>query len=180
MGLTAIGADVLHSDAAGNTGSVSCLPCIQGSCLIPICWYNLSNQRDGITPHFLLYYYPVSCLWCTTNAKLLSYCLIPEIDSQELRATMTSGKVKLSLCLIKHYAMKAYGEVDVEFQIFLTSVLAGSEWYVKTRSPVELYRCFERTYCLQLLEREVNDARNQARSRYTRRHVPEANTLRPQ
>jgi hypothetical protein len=26
---------------------------------------------------------------------------------------MSFGKVKLSLCLIKHYAMKAYGGVDV-------------------------------------------------------------------
>jgi hypothetical protein len=29
---------------------------------------------------------------------------------------------------IKHYAMKAYGGVDVEIHIFLTSALAGGEW----------------------------------------------------
>jgi hypothetical protein len=36
--------------------------------------------------------------------------------------------VKLSLCLTKHYAMKAYGEVDVQSHIFFTSALAGGEW----------------------------------------------------
>jgi hypothetical protein len=36
---------------------------------------------------------------------------------------------KLALCLtIKHYAMKAYGGVDVEIHIFLTSALVGGEW----------------------------------------------------
>jgi hypothetical protein len=42
-----------------------------------------------------------------------------------LYAVYTSGnvKVKLSLCLTKHYAKKAYGGVDV-----LTSALAGGEW----------------------------------------------------
>jgi hypothetical protein len=29
------------------------------------------------------------------------------------RSTVKKKKVKLSLCLIKHYAMKAYGGVDV-------------------------------------------------------------------
>jgi hypothetical protein len=30
--------------------------------------------------------------------------------------------------LLKHYAMKASGEMDVEIHIFLSSALAGSEW----------------------------------------------------
>jgi hypothetical protein len=34
-------------------------------------------------------------------------------------------KVKLSLCLIKHYATNAYGRVDVQIHIFLTSELAS-------------------------------------------------------
>jgi hypothetical protein len=33
--------------------------------------------------------------------------------------------VKLSLCLTKHYAMKAYGGVDIWIHIILTSALAG-------------------------------------------------------
>jgi hypothetical protein len=37
-------------------------------------------------------------------------------------------KVKLPLCLTKHYTMKAYGGVDVLIHVFLTSVLAGGEW----------------------------------------------------
>jgi hypothetical protein len=37
------------------------------------------------------------------------------------------SKVKLSLRLTKHYAMKAYG-VDVQTHIFLPSALAGGEW----------------------------------------------------
>jgi hypothetical protein len=38
-------------------------------------------------------------------------------------------KVELFLCLlIKHYAMKAYGAVDIQIHIFLTSALAGGEW----------------------------------------------------
>jgi hypothetical protein len=36
--------------------------------------------------------------------------------------------VKLSLCITKHYAMKAYGGVDVEIHIFLTSAVVLGEW----------------------------------------------------
>jgi len=36
--------------------------------------------------------------------------------------------VKLFLCLIKHHAMKTYGEVEVYFQAFLISALDGGEW----------------------------------------------------
>jgi hypothetical protein len=41
---------------------------------------------------------------------------------------VTSGKVKLSLYLTKHYAMKTYGGVDVQIHVFLTSALVGGEW----------------------------------------------------
>jgi hypothetical protein len=37
-------------------------------------------------------------------------------------------KVKLSLCLIKRHAMKAYWRVDVWLHAFLTSTLDGGEW----------------------------------------------------
>jgi len=36
-------------------------------------------------------------------------------------------KVKLSLCLTKHYAMKTYWGVDVELHAFFTSALGGRE-----------------------------------------------------
>jgi hypothetical protein len=36
-------------------------------------------------------------------------------------------KVKLSLCLTKHYAMKTSGGVDVKIHAFLTTALVG-EW----------------------------------------------------
>jgi hypothetical protein len=39
-------------------------------------------------------------------------------------------KGKLSLCLTKHYTMNAYGGVDVEIQVSLTSILDGCEWKV--------------------------------------------------
>jgi hypothetical protein len=32
--------------------------------------------------------------------------------------------------VIKHYAMKTYGGVDVQIEAFLTSALAGGEWSV--------------------------------------------------
>jgi hypothetical protein len=38
-------------------------------------------------------------------------------------------KVMISLCLlIKNYAMKAYGGVDVQIHVFFTSALVGGEW----------------------------------------------------
>jgi hypothetical protein len=35
----------------------------------------------------------------------------------------STGKVKLSLCLIKHHAMKTCGGLDVQLHAFLTSTL---------------------------------------------------------
>jgi hypothetical protein len=37
-------------------------------------------------------------------------------------------KVNMSLCLTKHYAMKAYGGMDVYIDDFLISVMDGGEW----------------------------------------------------
>jgi hypothetical protein len=37
-------------------------------------------------------------------------------------------KVNLLLHLIKHYAMKVYGGLDVKIHIFLTLALIGCEW----------------------------------------------------
>jgi hypothetical protein len=39
--------------------------------------------------------------------------------------SLTSGKKNLSLCLIKHYAMKPYGGLHVQIHIFLTSALVA-------------------------------------------------------
>jgi hypothetical protein len=39
-------------------------------------------------------------------------------------------KVKLSLCLTKHHAVKMYGGVEVQIHVFLTSVLDGGKWSV--------------------------------------------------
>jgi hypothetical protein len=36
-------------------------------------------------------------------------------------------KVKLSLYLSKHYAMKTYGGLDIEIDVFLISALVGGE-----------------------------------------------------
>ena len=37
-------------------------------------------------------------------------------------------KVKLALCLIKHYIVKAYGEVEVLFHTISPSALDGGGW----------------------------------------------------
>jgi hypothetical protein len=37
-------------------------------------------------------------------------------------------KVKLSLCLTKHHAMKSYGSMEVQLHAFLTLAQGGSEW----------------------------------------------------
>jgi hypothetical protein len=39
-----------------------------------------------------------------------------------------NGKVNSSLCLITHYAMKAYGGVDVYIHIFFTVALVGGQY----------------------------------------------------
>jgi hypothetical protein len=39
-------------------------------------------------------------------------------------------KMKLSLCLIKYYAMKTYRGVEVYLHVFLNSALDGGEWWV--------------------------------------------------
>jgi hypothetical protein len=39
-------------------------------------------------------------------------------------------KVKLSLCLTKHHAMKVWWEVEVQIHAFLTSALDGCQWSV--------------------------------------------------
>jgi hypothetical protein len=39
-------------------------------------------------------------------------------------------RIKLFLCLTKHYAMETYGGVDVQIHKFLTSELDGSDWSV--------------------------------------------------
>jgi hypothetical protein len=44
------------------------------------------------------------------------------------------GKVKLSLCLTKHHAMKTYWGVEVKLHDSLTSTLEGGEWSVSRPS----------------------------------------------
>jgi hypothetical protein len=72
------------------------------------------------------------CHLCTFRFhKSLSTCsshLNLDVPTFLLPSQLKVKKVKLSLCLIKHYAMKAYGGVDVWIHIFLTSALAGGEW----------------------------------------------------
>jgi hypothetical protein len=41
---------------------------------------------------------------------------------------LKNKKVNFSLCLTKHYAMKAYKGVDVYIYIFVTSALVGGDW----------------------------------------------------
>jgi hypothetical protein len=53
------------------------------------------------------------------NTKILN-CIL----KYEKRET----EVKLSLCLIKHHSMKAYGRVDVWLHAFLTPTWGGGEW----------------------------------------------------
>jgi hypothetical protein len=47
-----------------------------------------------------------------------------------MTCSMYLTKVKLSLCLTKHYTMKTSEGVEVYLHAFLTSALFGSEWSV--------------------------------------------------
>jgi hypothetical protein len=44
------------------------------------------------------------------------------------RSKFYQKKVKLFLCSIKHYAMKVYGGVDVQINVFFSSAVAGGDW----------------------------------------------------
>jgi hypothetical protein len=60
------------------------------------------------------------------------------VDELTFKHTYTKAKVKLSLCLInKHYALKAYGGVDIEIYIFLD--LSTSCSWVASFKPLPLY-----------------------------------------
>jgi hypothetical protein len=50
--------------------------------------------------------------------------------SRERSALLEKAKIrmKLSLCLMKHYAVMEYGGVDVKIHVFFTSALVGGEW----------------------------------------------------
>jgi hypothetical protein len=53
--------------------------------------------------------------------------------------TPVKCKVVPVLNLIKYYAMKAYGGVDVWIHIFLTSALVGGEWSTsRPNTPVQV------------------------------------------
>jgi hypothetical protein len=62
------------------------------------------------------------------------YISRPKLESKFLRIEMQWPPLhiiaKLSLWLIKHYAMKMYGGVNVQFYAFLPSVLDLSEWSI--------------------------------------------------
>jgi hypothetical protein len=45
----------------------------------------------------------------------------------EVRSDKKKKNIKLSLCIIKNYAIKAYREVEVGLHAFLTPALAGDE-----------------------------------------------------
>jgi hypothetical protein len=54
--------------------------------------------------------------------SLKIYCAL------NIHMKLGKGKIVLVLNLIKHYAMKEEGGVDVQIHIFLTSALIGGEW----------------------------------------------------
>jgi hypothetical protein len=45
-------------------------------------------------------------------------------------------KIKLSLCLIKHHAMKMYGRVKIKLHALLTTALDGREWSASRLVPL--------------------------------------------
>jgi hypothetical protein len=55
-----------------------------------------------------------------------------DILATSCRSTNHSAyvKLKLSICLTKHHAMKTYLGVEVQFHAFFTSALHGGEWPV--------------------------------------------------
>jgi hypothetical protein len=107
----------------------------------------------------LLYLGDVSCL---TESALKTHFirgwigLTAYLDANSFASTVNltpvpqphKGKVKLSLCLTKHYAMKTYEAMHVNIYAFLTSALVGGEW---SATRPGLFAPRERAPCCNLI-----------------------------
>jgi hypothetical protein len=63
---------------------------------------------------------------------LLDSVLLATVDLYNTKAQKNTfrvqAKVKLSLCLTKHYTTKKYGRVHLYIHVLLTTALVGGEW----------------------------------------------------
>jgi hypothetical protein len=66
--------------------------------------------------------------WCLIKQGIRPHGVVLSKTQFHLYLTVKVKKVKLSLCLTKHHAMKTHWGVEVQLHAFLTSALDGGEW----------------------------------------------------
>jgi hypothetical protein len=86
---------------------------------------------------------------CSTKQKG-NKCLCIQLALRAYKVPLTGGDMeKLSLCLAKLYAMKAYGGLEVYIHVFWTSALVRGEWSASRTGHFTSGKGVSGTHCVR-------------------------------